>query len=121
MTMQELSRYYRLRQKLDRNQELFAAMSRSCGLGAQVITDTPHAPGVPDPVPALAAELEELREQIAALESACAEERRKLERYLNTIPDVRTRIIFRLHFLRGMTWTAVARAMGGTIPPMACT
>ena len=47
------------------------------------------------------------------LEQRCAEEKKKLEKYIGAIKDDQTRMIFRLRFIHCMTWPQVAEAIGG--------
>ena len=48
MTLQELSKYYKLHERLERNREMLASLYAAAGLGAQEITGMPHASGVSD-------------------------------------------------------------------------
>ena len=113
MTLQELSKYYKLHERLERNREMLSSLYAAAGPGAQVITGMPHAPGVSDKVGDLAAELWDLQSKIDYLEQRCAEEKKKLEKYIGGIKDDQTRMIFRLRFIHCMTWPQVAGAIGG--------
>ena len=113
MTLQELSKYYKLHERLERNREMLSSLYAAAGPGAQVITGMPHAPGVSDKVGDLAAELWDLQDRINYLESRCDEEKKKLEKYIGAIKDDQTRMIFRLRFIHCMTWLQVAEAIGG--------
>lgn len=113
MTLRELSKYYKLHERLERNREMLSALYAAAGPGAQVLTGMPHAQGVSDTVGSLVLEIDDLKEKIARLESDCAWERRKLERYISIIKDDQTRMIFRLRFIHCMTWLQVAEAIGG--------
>ena len=113
MTLQELSKYYKLHERLERNREMLSSLYAAAGPGAQVITGMPHAPGVSDKVGDLAAELLDLQSKIDYLEQRCAEEKKKLEKYIGGIKDDQTRMIFRLRFIHCMTWPQVAEAIGG--------
>lgn len=113
MTLQELSKYYKLHERLERNREMLSSLCAAAGPGAQVITGMPHAPGVSDKVGDLAAELCDLQSKIDYFELRCAEEKKKLEKYIGTIKDDQTRMIFRLRFIHCMTWPQVAEAIGG--------
>ena len=113
MTLQELSKYYKLHERLERNREMLSSLYAAAGLGAQVITGMPHAPGVSDKVGDLAAELWDLQSKIDYLEQRCAEEKKKLEKYIGGIKDDQTRMIFRLRFIHCMTWPQVAETIGG--------
>ena len=113
MTLQELSKYYKLHERLERNREMLSSLYAAAGPGAQVITGMPHAPGVSDKVGDLAAELWDLQSKIDYLEQRCAEEKKKLEKYIGGIKDDQTRMIFRLRFSPCMTWPQVAETIGG--------
>ncbi len=113
MTLQELSKYYKLHERLERNREMLSSLYAAAGPGAQIITGMPHAPGVSDKVGDLAAELWDLQSKIEYLEQRCAEEKKKLEKYIGGIKDDQTRMIFRLRFIHCMTWPQVAEAIGG--------
>lgn len=113
MTLRELSIYYKLHERLERNRQMLSSLYTAAGLGAQEITGMPHAPGVSDEVSNLVIEIEDLKERISHLESECAQEKRILERYIDTIEDDQTRMVFRLRFLHCMTWPQVAGAIGG--------
>ena len=113
MTLQELSKYYKLHERLERNREMLASLYAAAGPGAQEITGMPHASGVSDQVSNLVIEIEDLKERISHLESRCAEEKKRLEKYIGAIKDDQTRMIFRLRFLHCMTWPQVAEAIGG--------
>ena len=113
MTLQELSKYYKLHERLERNREMLSSLYAAAGPGAQVITGMPHAPGVSDKVGDLAAELWDLQSKIDYLEQRCAEEKKKLEKYIGCIKDDQTRMIFRLRFIHCMTWPQVAETIGG--------
>ena len=113
MTLQELSKYYKLHERLEQNREMLSSLYAVAGPGAQVITGMPHAPGVSDKVGDLAAELWDLQSRIDYLEQRCAEEKKKLEKYIGGIKDDQTRMIFRLRFIHCMTWPQVSETLGG--------
>lgn len=113
MTLRELSRYYKLHERLEQNKEMLSSLAAAAGLGAQEITGMPHASGISDKVSSLVIEIEDLKKRISNLESRCTQEKRILERYISTIEDDRTRIIFRLRFVNCMTWPQVAESVGG--------
>lgn len=113
MTVRELSKYYKLHERLERNKEMLTSLSAAAGLKAQVIDGMPHAPGVSDKVGDMAVELADLKETIAALEFKCDLEKRKVKKYISKISDDRTRMIFSLRFIHCMTWQEVADTLGG--------
>ena len=113
MTLRELSIYYKLHERLERNRQMLSSLYATAGLGAQEITGMPHAPGVSDQVSSLLIEIEDLKERISHLEAECAQEKKILERYIATIEDDQTRMVFRLRFVHCMAWSQVAKALGG--------
>jgi len=113
MTLKELSIYFKLHKRLERNRQMLSSLSAASGPGAQVLTGMPHAAGVSDKVGDLVIKKEGLKERVAYLEEECAREKRILERYIDTIEDIQTRVVFRLRFVHCMTWPQVAKAIGG--------
>ena len=113
MTLRELSRYYKLHERLERNREMLTSLYAAAEPGAQVITGMPHTAGVSDGVGVLAIEIADLKERIDDLEAECAQEKKKLEKYIGAIKDDQTRMIFRLRFIHCMTWLEVADTIGG--------
>ena len=113
MTLRELSKYYKLRERLERNREMLTSLYAAAGPGAQAITGMPHATGVSDGVAGLIIEIADLEEHIDDLKAECAQEKKKLEKYIGAIKDDQTRMIFRLRFIHCMTWLEVADTIGG--------
>lgn len=113
MTLRELSKYYKLHERLEQNRQMLSSLYAAAGLGAQEITGMPHAPGASDQVSGLVIEIEDLQSRIDYLESECAQEKKKLEKYIGAIKDDQARMIFRLRFIHCMTWPQVAEAIGG--------
>lgn len=116
MTLSELSRYFKLQSKQQRNQLMLESLqdkAHTGALGAQVITGMPHAPGVRDTVGDLVVEIEDVKGEIERLGIEMDQAEREISSYIETIPDIQTRLIFRLRFLRCMTWDEVADTIGG--------
>lgn len=116
MTLTELSRYFKLQSKLERSRVTLESLqdkAHTGALGAQVITGMPHAPGVRDMVGDLVVEIEDVKGEIERLEIEINQVEREISGYIETIPDIQTRLIFRLRFLRCMTWDEVADTIGG--------
>lgn len=113
MTLQELSHHFKLRERLERDTELLKFLEAAACPGAQVLTGMPHAPGVRDKVGDLAVEIADLKERIRYLENEIEVEEQEVTRFITSIPDEQLRIIFRLRFLRGLTWGEVAAVVGG--------
>ena len=121
MTLEQLNKYARLRRELEQAVNLKAAMESAAGLKVQVITGLPRAPGyrnklgavmpkVLDELPLVEAQIESLRKRIGDKES-------EITRFIDTLPDIQTRTIFRLRFLEGFTWSWIAFYLDGGNTP----
>lgn len=113
MTLQDLSRYYKLRERLSLDEEILSSFEAKAQPGAQVLTGMPHAPGVSDKVGDLAVEIADLKDQIAKLRVEIEAEEQKVTAFISAIENDQTRMIFRLRFLRCLTWGEVAGVIGG--------
>ena len=117
MTLRKLNEYARLQRELNRAENLKASLTEAMEPGAQILTGLPHAPGyrdklgellpgILDALPSVESQIESLRKQIARHEA-------EIVRFIDEIPDIQTRTIFRLRFLGGFEWAVVAAAVGG--------
>ncbi len=113
MTIQELSQCFRLTKLLRRDEEMLRSLRAAAHPGAQALTGMPLSSDVRDKVGDLAVEITELEEKIAELKRELAEARVWIGDWIDTIEDDRTRLVFRLRFLRCLTWGEVAAAVGG--------
>lgn len=113
MTLKELSRYYRLHMQLERNREMLQSLENAAHPGAQKLTGMPHAVGVSDKVGDLAVEIADLKNRIQSLHAELDREEARLNRFISAIENDQTRTIFRLRFLRCLTWGEVAAVVGG--------
>ena len=93
MTLQDLSQHYDLRRKLKKDEGILAALREAAYPKSPVLSDMPHAPGV--------------REEIARQEQ-------EVEAFISSIEDEYTALLFRLRFLRCLTWGEVAGVVGGS-------
>lgn len=113
MTLQELNRLFELRERLAKAQEMIDALRAAACPGAQVLTGMPHAQGVKDKVGDLAPEIADLDERISFLESEIERIKAPILEWIKTIDNDQTRLIFRLRFMRGLSWKEVAAVIGG--------
>lgn len=113
MTLQELSHHFKLRERLERDTDLLKSLEAAACPGAQVLTGMPHASGVRDKVGDLAVEIADLKERIRYLEAEIEAEELEVSRFIAEIPDEQLRVVFRLRFIRGLTWGEVAAVVGG--------
>ncbi len=113
MTLQELSGFYRLQQKIQQNLETLESLESRVHPGAQALTGMPHGSGTSDRVGELAIEIAELKTGIERLTAKAKVEREKLDSFINDIEDVHIQLICRLRFIRCLTWGEVAAVIGG--------
>ncbi len=111
-TLQELSKYYNLLQRIYRAEDILAGPQSAVCPGAQKPTGMPAAPGVKDKLGDFTAEIVDMQQLIEELKQAAEQERAKVEAYINSIDDEQTRLIFRLRFLHCLTWQEVAEIIG---------
>ena len=111
-TLQELSKYYNLLQRIYRAEDILAGLQSAVCPGAQKLTGMPAAPGVKDKLGDFTAEIVDMQQLIEELKQAAEQERAKVEAYINSIDDEQTRLIFRLRFLHCLTWAEVAEIIG---------
>lgn len=116
MTIRELSQLYYLNREIEDCQKKLEELEAQRGIGAVVIDDMPHGKGpAKSRVEQLAAEIVDLKAIIHAKRIECLHEQSRIERYIMTIPDSMTRLIFEHRFVDCMTWPDVARCVGGKI------
>lgn len=113
MTLQELSQYFKLRERLARDEEMLESLRAAACPGAQVLTGMPHASGVKDKVGDLAVEIADMEERIRFLKAEIKREENKVTAFIASIENDQTRLIFRLRFVRCLTWGEVAAVIGG--------
>lgn len=113
MTLEELSRYYKLRKRILRNEKMLKSLEAAVHPGAQLLTGMPHATEIKDKVGDLATEITYLTKRNKELKEEMDYEAMKLNEYILTIDDEQTRTIFQLRFLHCLNWDEVARVIGG--------
>ncbi|MDR1158340.1 MAG: hypothetical protein LBK75_08595 [Oscillospiraceae bacterium] len=112
MNLQELSRCFELRQRLERDKEILLSLQEAAYPKA-TISDVPRQPGHRDRIGDLAVEIADMKERIRHLQGVIAAEEKAVSTFIETIGDERMRVILRLRFLRGLEWGAVANVLGG--------
>lgn len=113
MTLQELNRHFELRERLSKAREMLDSLQAAACPGAQTLTGMPHAPGVRDKVGDLAIEIADMEERIRYLCEEISREEESVNNFISGIQNDQTRMVFRLRFLRCLTWAEVAAVIGG--------
>lgn len=113
MTLSELNQHLELVNELARARESLHALRDAAFPGAAVITGMPHTPGYKDKVGDLAVEIVDMETSIMQAEARVKASEEKVNAFILAIDDNQTRLVFRLRFLRGLTWKEVATVIGG--------
>lgn len=113
MTLEELNQHLELREKLVKAQEILASLRDKAYPGAAKMTGMPRTPGVSDKVGSLAVEIADMETYITEMEAEIREKEAPVLQFIQSIDDVQLRMIFRLRFLRALSWGEVAFVVGG--------
>lgn len=92
MTKQELNHHLALRRRLEKERALLASLE-AAGLAAEAV---------------------EMRETVFRAEMELQRSETEAAAWIAAIEDDTTRMLFRLRFIRGLEWEAVAALIGGT-------
>lgn len=112
MTLQDLNEYLELRETLARDQELLGNLKSAAGPRASSISGMPHGAGIRDRVGDLAIEIADMQDDIEAIQRKVDEITGTVQQFICDIPDAQIRLIFRLRFMRGLSWKEVAATVG---------
>ena len=112
MTLNELNAHLELIEKLIKAQELLDSFWSKAHPGGQVLTGMPHSPGIKDRVGDLAAEIADMEDRIEYLKWEIAESEKPILVFIRGIDEDQTRMIFRLRFIRGLSWKEVSGTIG---------
>ncbi|NBK80154.1 hypothetical protein D5272_16630 [bacterium D16-76] len=114
MTLQELNQYFRRLEQLGKARNLLASLEAAAAPQSPNLDGMPRASsGISDSVGRLAAEIADMRARVELLERQAAAQYGEIAQYIEGIPDDQARLIFRLRFLRGLSWKEVAAIVGG--------
>lgn len=113
MTLQDFSQHFKLLERLEQAKGLLASLEAAAHPGAQQLDGMPRAPGVHDRVGDLAAEIADMKASVSRIEAEVSRSETAIEGYIAIIADDQMRMIFRLRFIRCLTWREVAAAVGG--------
>lgn len=113
MTLQELNKHFELREKLEKAHEMIDSLRSAAFPGGQKLDGMPHASGIKDKVGDLAIEIADMDARIEFLEEEIDKVKEPIIKYINAIDDDQTRLVFRLRFIRCLTWREVAVILSG--------
>ncbi len=114
MTLNELSQLYYLNREIESDQQRLKELEQLSGSpSSPQLTGMPHSGSTESKVEKIAAEIVDLRDLIKTKQRRCLEERVRLERWINTIPDSLTRQVFQYRFAECLNWKQVVFRVGG--------
>ncbi len=113
MTLQDLNQHLELRGKLIKAHEMLDALRIASEPGAQAIDGMPHSSGVHDKGGDLAVQIADMEERIEFLEEEIKASEKPILKFIQAIDDDQTRLVFRLRFIRCLTWKEVAVILHG--------
>lgn len=108
MTLHDLNGYLTLLKNLERARESLLDLQDAAVPGAQVLTGMPHAPGVKDKIGNLAVEIADTKTEIERMEAEAKATEAEIDTFIRTIPYVELRTIFRLRYIRILSWEDIA-------------
>ncbi len=113
MTVQELQQLFYLNRLIDHEKERLEDLRNTLALQSPALTDMPKAPGardkIGDVVPAIVDQEEEIENALLQYQ----EQRERLQRYIDSVPFPKIKLIMILRFIQQKTWQEVANAIGG--------
>lgn len=112
MTLADLNSHLDLVIELKKARAMLASMQGRI-LGAQQLDGMPHGQGAARSTENLSILLETEIDNVNRLEQVVERSEREIRKWIDEIPDSRTRIIFNLRYLCGMGWQQVAEIIGG--------
>lgn len=112
MTLEELSRLYRLKCAVREGQARLAQLRSGYAPRAAALDGMPHGSIPGRRTESLAVSAADLAAVIKRNTEESEREAERLERYIQSIPDANIRRVFRLRFEAGLTWYQVAAEEG---------
>lgn len=113
MTLEKLNEHYDLKVRLEKAQDMLQSLRAAAYPGGNVLTGLPHTPGVKDKVGDLAAEIADISGVVDRLEAQIRENEAEILVFISELENEQIRTIFRLRYIRALTWGEVANVIGG--------
>ena len=114
MTLKELSQLYYLKKEIKRYEQKIEELRTKAEATTQALSGMPGGGGNKDKVGTAATAIVSYENKIKAAKQKCEVELKKLEDYIDSISDSRTRQIFMLRFVEGKNWNQVVDEVGGS-------
>lgn len=112
MIREELNELYWLNKEVEDLQNRLQELDETCGVGSAKLDNEIHGSGgKSDPVEKLAIKKIELKNRIYQNMLLILEEKEKIEKFIETIPDSKLRTIIRLRNIDLMSWEEIGNFM----------
>lgn len=108
-----LNRYRKLQQDKCKDEESLESLKTAAYPSSPKFGDGIHGTKISDKVGDLAIEISMLEDSIAEREKEIESLKPLIEGFIENIQDVQTKLIFRLYYIRGLTWKKVAEMIKG--------
>ena len=112
--MQELSQYTALTARLEIAEKLLQSLQAAVRPESQVIADIPYSAVVKSKISDLAAEINDLKARIEYLKREIKREGERLNEFIERIDSESLKAVFRLKYVRNLTWAQIAEIIGYT-------
>lgn len=112
MNRGELNELYWLTKEIEDLQNRLQELEETNGIGSSKMGDGIHGSEISNPVEKVAMKKLQLKNRIAENMLVILEQKEKIERYVETIPDSQIRTIIRLRNIDLMSWEAIGKFMG---------
>lgn len=108
MNLVTLNNYMELKIKRAKALEMIDSLRQAASLKSPRLTGMPHGSGISDKVGDLAIELEDLGSRIDYYDEQIAEITPSVNKFIEGISNDKTRVVFRLRFMRCLSWVEIA-------------
>ncbi len=112
MTLDELNEHRDLRAELRRAEEMLENLRAAASPASPALTGMPRGSGYSDKVGDLAVEIAEMEDQVNLLRARIADSEEAVMAFIRSVGDIQLRLIFRLRFIRCLSWGEVAGLVG---------
>lgn len=112
MRSEELNELYWLNIEIKDLENRLKELEESAGVSSAKLGDVIHGSDISNPVEKVAIKKMQLKKRLAEVMLLVLEEKEKIERFIETIPDSQLRTIVRLRNIDLMTWQEIGDVLG---------
>ena len=120
MTIEELKQLRPLVSMIEHEVERLEDLRAAAGVRGANLDGMPRAPGPHDKIGALVPEIIDQEEKVVDTIRQCARKINEIRNFIESIPDIRVKLICILRFEEGLPWEDVADRIGGRETSYSC-